>query len=200
MTKFVYSIEILGTIAFAISGAMVASRKKMDIFGVMVLGVTTAVGGGMIRDLILGINPPIMFINSSYVFVAVLTSILIFIIFFHLKKHIEKYNKQIDSILNIFDAIGLGAFVVAGVNTAISHGFEDFGFLVIFVGTLSGIGGGILRDIFAGRIPVVLRKRVYAIAAIVGAMTYYYTYAFIPYYVAMAFGIVVTIVDRKSFV
>lgn len=197
MTSFVYIIEIIGTIAFAVSGAMVGAEKKMDIFGVMVLGVTTAVGGGMLRDLMLGATPPAMFRDSSYVCVAVIASLIVFITMYLQKDLIKKHTKLIDSLLNIFDAIGLGIFVIAGVNTAAVNGFFHMAFLSIFVGVITGIGGGILRDIFAGRIPVVLHKRVYAVAAILGAAGYYYTRQyFVSNDVAMAVGITLTISIR----
>ena len=189
-------IEMIGTVAFACSGAMVAARKKMDVFGVIVLGVTTAVGGGMIRDLILGVNPPTMFVDSRYVCVAVLTAILVFILFYHVKDTVERYSKKIDIWLNIFDAIGVGVFVVAGVNTAANSGYEHMAFRSIFVGVLSGIGGGVLRDIFAGRVPVVLHKRVYAVAALLGSMSYYFARDYMPNNIAMGIGIASTLILR----
>lgn len=196
MTDFVFMIEIIGTIAFAISGAIVAVKKNMDIFGVIVLGVTTAVGGGMIRDILLGATPPAMFLNSSYVIVAVITSLLVFLFMYFLRAKFDRYSKKLDQCLNLFDSIGLGVFVVAGVNTAAQHGYGDLAFLSIFVGVLTGIGGGILRDILAGRIPVVLHKRVYAVAAIVGAMLYYYTSIPLGDNLAMLFGLFATLLIR----
>lgn len=169
MTNFVYLIEIIGTIAFAISGAIVAIEKNMDIFGVIVLGVTTAVGGGMIRDVLLENLPPMMFLNPIYVILAVLTSILVFLLMYLLKGKNNRYSKQMDHCLNVFDSVGLGVFVVSGVNTATNNGFSELAFLSIFVGVLTGVGGGILRDMLAGRVPVIFQKRVYAVAAIVGA-------------------------------
>lgn len=196
MEQLVFIIEIIGTIAFAVSGAMVAAKKRMDIFGVIVLGVTTAVGGGMCRDILLGITPPAMFTNSVYVTTAVISALIVFFSFYGKERVVAKYAKQIDTWLNIFDAVGLGIFVVAGVDTALNHGFGELAFLSIFVGTITGIGGGMLRDVLAGQIPVVLHKRVYAVAAILGAGTYYYLGQVMPNQFAMLIGIAATITLR----
>lgn len=165
--------EFVGTIAFAISGVITSIEKKLDIFGALVLGTVTAVGGGILRDIILGYLPPAAFRNPVYAITAFVTSLLVFVIAYFLgtkiKAHFDIYNQ----VINIFDSIGLAVFVVTGVNSAISCGFGENAFLTIFVATLTGIGGGALRDIMAGRVPVILRKRVYALAAIIGAIVYH---------------------------
>ncbi len=168
-----FPIEIIGTVAFASSGAMVAVRKKLDLFGIIVLGVITAVGGGMLRDLMIGAIPPNMFRNPVYVFTAFLTVLILFLLFrfrpFLLgSKYIESYEK----IMNVLDAIGLGAFTVIGVDAGVDAGYGDYHFLIIFLGVITGIGGGILRDIMAGETPFVLKKHVYACASISGACLY----------------------------
>lgn len=168
-----FPIEIVGTIAFASSGAMVAVRKKLDLFGIIVLGVITAVGGGMLRDLMIGSIPPNMFRNPVYVFTAFLTVLVLFFLFrrwpFLLgSKYIESYEK----VMNILDAIGLGAFTVIGIDTGVDAGYGEYHFLIIFLGVITGIGGGILRDIMAGETPYVLKKHVYACASISGACLY----------------------------
>ena len=169
-------IELIGIIAFAISGAMIALKKNFDLFGIIVLGVITAVGGGAIRDIILGIYPPVMFTNSIYVFTAFATSCFVFLAAMLVKKQYKKNRKMFMDIVNFFDAIGLGIFVVTGTNTALVNGHVDNAFLAIFVGVVTGIGGGMLRDILAGKIPFVLYKDVYASAAIVGSALYYYMF------------------------
>lgn len=172
-TKQLISIcEIIGIIAFAISGAMVAIEKELDIFGVIVLGVTTALGGGVIRDLILSINPPTMFVSSNYAALAALSSLVIFIFSYYNYKYIQKNRKFFDTALNVFDSVGLGVFVVLGINTAIYSGYSENNFLLMFIGVITGIGGGILRDIMVKDIPFVLRKRIYALAAILGGGVY----------------------------
>ena len=151
-------------------------RKKMDLLGVVVLGATTAVGGGMVRDVLLGNTPPSAFKNPIYMLWAIATSIIVF--FLYSKCHHIKWsnmNKQrFDFCLNLVDAFGLGIFAAMGVRTAIHSGYEDNAFLSIFVGVLTGVGGGTLRDIFANEVPSIFVKHIYAIAALSGAIVYYY--------------------------
>ncbi|WP_367567105.1 trimeric intracellular cation channel family protein [Lacrimispora sp.] len=168
-----FFVEVIGTIAFASSGAMVAIKKQLDLLGVVVLGVTTAVGGGMLRDIIIGNVPPALFKDPVYVMLAFATVLLLFAIVrmnqrFLDSRSIETYEK----VMNIFDAIGLGAFTVVGIDTAVLSGYGDYDFLVIFLGVITGVGGGILRDIMAGQTPYVLRKHIYACASIAGALLY----------------------------
>ena len=171
--KIFLAIELIGTVAFAVTGVITAIEKKFDIFGALVLGTVTAVGGGILRDLILGYTPPMAFRKSVYAITAVITSLAVFIIAYFFGKKIQKHYDVYSQIINIFDSIGLSVFVVGGVNSAISCGFEENMFLSIFVAALTGVGGGVLRDIMAGRVPKILRKRVYALAAIIGAIIYY---------------------------
>lgn len=171
--NILFAIEIIGTVAFAITGVITALEKKFDIFGALVLGTVTAVGGGIVRDLILGYTPPMAFRKSVYAITAVITSLAVFIIAYFFGKRIKKHFDVYSQIINIFDSIGLSVFVVGGVNSAISCGFGENMFLSIFVATLTGVGGGVMRDIMAGRVPKILRKRVYALAAIIGAIIYY---------------------------
>ena len=171
--NIIFIVEIIGTIAFASSCAMVAVRKRLDLFGIIVLGVITAVGGGMLRDLMIGNIPPNMFRNPVYVLAAFLTVLVLFLLFrcwpFLLgSRYIEGYEK----IMNILDAIGLGAFTVIGIDTGVEAGYGDYHFLIIFLGVITGIGGGILRDIMAGETPYVLKKHIYACASIAGACLY----------------------------
>lgn len=184
-----FFIEVIGTIAFASSGAMVAIKKQLDLLGVIVLGVTTAVGGGMLRDIIIGNVPPALFKDPIYVLLAFITVMLLFIIVRLNQKildgrSIETYEK----VMNIFDAIGLGAFTVIGIDTAVLSGYGDYHFLIIFLGVITGVGGGILRDIMAGQTPYVLRKHIYACASIVGAILYAWLLNYIDGNIAMLIG------------
>lgn len=177
MDTFILIIELLGTFAFAASGATTAIRYKLDIFGTVVLGCTTAVGGGCVRDLILGSIPPAMFLKPIYVTVAVITSVLVFCLFYFDASVRELQTLRSPGYLNFMnfiDALGLAIFVIVGCNGAFNMGYADNAFLVIFVGTLTGVGGGVIRDIFANKIPNLLRKKVYALAAIIGGILYYY--------------------------
>ena len=168
-----FLIEAIGTIAFASSGAMVAIRQRLDLLGVIVLGVTTAVGGGMLRDILLGNVPPSLFLNPVYVIMAFLTVLVIFCIVRMNQRILESRSiEAYEKVMNIFDAIGLGAFTVTGIDTAIAAGYKDFRFLSIFLGVLTGVGGGVLRDIMAGQTPFILKKHVYACASLAGALCY----------------------------
>lgn len=168
-----FVLEIAGVVAFAITGVITALEKKFDIFGALVLGVITSVGGGIVRDMILGYLPPAAFRDPVYAITAIIVSLAVFIIAYFLGARIKKHFDFYSQIINIFDSIGLSVFVIGGVNAAISCGHGDNMFLAVFVGTLTGVGGGVMRDIMAGKLPKILRKRVYALAAIIGAIIYY---------------------------
>lgn len=168
-----FAIELIGTAAFACSGGMVAIKKHLDLLGIVVLGVTTAVGGGMLRDLIIGIHPPTLFVKPVYVWVAFLSVLVLFVIvrFCHITMEILE-SEIYERVMNLLDAIGLGAFTVVGIDTAIEAGLGEYRFLMVFLGTITGVGGGILRDMMAGQTPAVLKKHVYACASIAGAVCY----------------------------
>lgn len=185
----VFVIEIIGTIAFALSGAMVGIKKKCDLFGVLMLGMTTAVCGGLLRDLILGITPPFMFENPVYVMTAFFSSACLFVWIksdkgFLTGKHMNFYKQ----ILNILDAVGLGAFTVIGINTACDAGYGDNAFLLIAVGMLTGVGGGLLRDVMAMETPAIFVKHIYAVASIAGAVLCVTLREFVPMGIAMIIG------------
>ena len=166
----IFAMEIIGSIAFASSGAMLGIRKEMDLFGVCVLGVTTAVGGGLVRDIILGITPPNMFQKPVYTIVALAVCLLLFAILYAKQKLLEnKIAIFYDRIMSLFDAIGLGIFTVVGINTAINAGYDQK-FLLVFVGVMTGVGGGLIRDMMARVQPYILTKHIYACASIAGAV------------------------------
>ena len=192
-----FPIEIIGTIAFASSGAMVAVRKKLDLFGIIVLGVITAVGGGMIRDLLIGSIPPTMFYHPVYVLTAFLTVLIMFLLFRFRPILLEsRYMDTYEKVMNILDAVGLGAFTVIGVDTGVNAGYGAYHFLIIFLGVITGIGGGILRDIMAGETPFVLKKHIYACASISGACLYVVLLQFTHADYAMMFGAFLVIAVR----
>ncbi len=192
-------IELIGIIAFAISGAIVAIKRNFDLFGIIVLGVITAVGGGAIRDIILGIIPPTMFKHSLYVFVAFITSCTVFVAAIVAAVKFKRNKEFFMDLVNFFDAIGLGVFAVTGTNTAIMAGYLHNPFLAIFVGVITGIGGGMLRDILAGRVPFVLYKDVYASAAIIGASLYYLLFINgVKASVSVTLTIIITILIRLT--
>ena len=137
-------LEIVGTIAFAVSGAFVAVKAKLDVFGVLIIGCITAVGGGITRDLLIGQTPPAIFSNLYVLLIAVLSSAAVFIIarVMH-RKFLVAYEK-IEPIQNVFDAFGLAAFSVMGTEIAFVHGLSDNFILAILLGVLTGVGGGVL--------------------------------------------------------
>lgn len=170
--KVFFIFEIIGTVAFAITGVITAIEKKLDIFGAVVLGTVTAVGGGMVRDILLGYLPPAAFRHPVYTVTAIATSLAVFIIAYFFGKRIKLHFNVYSQIINVFDAIGLAVFTVAGINGAAACGFGENSFLSIFVGMMTGVGGGVMRDIMAGGVPTILRKKVYALAAGIGALIY----------------------------
>lgn len=164
--------DLIGTIAFALSGATMGVKKKMDIFGVIVLGIVTALGGGLIRDIVLGYIPPAMFRNSTNALISTICSIILFI-FYYRKIHFINITwiRHFERLMLISDTIGLGAFTVTGINMALKVGY-DKKFLFLFVGVITGIGGGIIRDVLSREIPVVFESEIYAIASLIGAFVY----------------------------
>ncbi len=155
-------IEYIGTIAFAISGVRLAAAKEFDWFGAFVVGFVTALGGGTIRDLLLD-TTPFWMLEPGY-FVCVCTGLSIVIIF-------SKQLVRLDTPFFIFDTIGLTLFVVAGVEKTLSLGFPFW--VVIFMGTITGIAGGIIRDVLINEIPLVFRKEIYALACVFGGLVYW---------------------------
>ena len=193
----IFIMEIIGTIAFAISGALTGIQRKMDLFGINVLGITTAVGGGMVRDLILGVNPPAMFRNSTYAMTAIVTSTIVFLwVYFNKKTSPGKHAKMYDMLLLIGDTIGLGIFSVMGSYAAVKAGYSDNRFLTIFVGVMTGVGGGMIRDIMAGNTPYILVKHIYAVASLAGAAIFTLLLPYFPRLECMIAGAVVVMVIR----
>ena len=137
-------IEYIGTIAFAISGALIAIENKMDILGVVILGSTTAVGGGLFRDIIIGRTMPSMFANPSYVIVAAVTTLIVFLVMYFLKNTKVVESKIYKIGFNITDSLGLGVFVVVGATQTMEAGITNH-FMIIFCSVLTAVGGGILR-------------------------------------------------------
>ena len=163
-------IENVGIIAFAISGAVVAGRRDMDIFGINLLALVTATGGGLIRDIILNKIPPAMFVNPAYTIIALITANVAFLVMYLKKPMPRKVAPLYDSLLFWLDTLGLASFTVDGAFTVLHSEYSDNLFLAAFLGIVTGIGGGVIRDIFANIIPAILIKHVYAIACIAGAI------------------------------
>lgn len=194
MQLFVSALEMIGTVAFAASGALTAMRKKMDLLGVIVLGVVTAVGGGMIRDILLGILPPLAFRNPLAVIVAIAVSIILFIPW--VRHHLMHNQRLFDTVLLVMDSIGLGVFSVMGIWNALDFSPERSTFLLVFVGVMTGVGGGVLRDILAGNTPYIFVKHVYACASLLGATVCALLWRVVPNYVAMLTGMLCVLILR----
>lgn len=166
-----YMFDMIGTIAFAVSGALVGVARKMDIFGMAVLALATAIGGGIVRDVLLGYFPPNSLRNVVYVTVVLAVTVVVFLIYnSRYRKHAMGPRSRASYLLA--DALGLASFTVTGA----SAGFKLYPELPIFIvllGTITAVGGGIIRDMLAQRIPSVLKEDVYALPSIIGGIVYY---------------------------
>ena len=159
---FTTVIDYVGTFAFAISGIRLASAKRFDWFGAYVVGAATAIGGGTIRDIMLGYSPFWMY-QPSYLVVTGLA--LLFVICF------GRYVIRLNNTFFIFDAIGLGLFTVVGIEKSLDASFPMW--VAIIMGTLTGAAGGVIRDILINEVPLIFRKEIYAVACVAGGMIYW---------------------------
>ena len=161
----VYYLNILGTAIFAIGGSLAAARKGMDLFGVMVAAVLTAIGGGTLRDLCLGVHPVNWVTDSTGLVIAGICGVLTFTYV-----SLRQFNNIPFKHLNVADAFGLALFTVIGCDTAVNLGSNAL--IAVTMGMLTGSGGGIMRDVFSGEIPLFFRKEIYATACLVGGAAY----------------------------
>jgi uncharacterized membrane protein YeiH len=158
--SILYALDLIGTAAFAASGAWVAVRCRMDIFGVLVLGLVTAVGGGTLRDLLVGALPPFSLRDETYLYVAIVATLAVFVT--------RNRFQAMERPLLVLDAVGLGTFVVIGTTKALDF---DLGFLgAALMGVMTCTAGGVIRDILANQVPLILRKEVYASACLAGSL------------------------------
>jgi uncharacterized membrane protein YeiH len=152
-------LDLLGVFVFAVSGASLAIEKRLDLFGVLVLSAVTALGGGLLRDVLLGDTPPVALREPRYLVVAVAAGLIVFV-----------GASRLDHIaapVRVFDAAGLGLFVATGTAKALDAGLGAVP--AVTLGCLTGIGGGIARDVLVAEVPVVLRRELYAVPAVLGA-------------------------------
>lgn len=156
-------METLGTASFAISGALAALNKRLDVFGVLVLTFATAVGGGTIRDLLIG-NTPVAWMKDQQAIAVVFASYLITLFF-------RKYLQYFPRTLAIFDAIGLGFATVVGLQRGLDAGLSPS--ICVALGMITGCFGGVLRDVLLNEIPLVFRKDIYASASLLGGALYF---------------------------
>ena len=158
--SFVTAIDLLGTFAFAISGATAGVRKGLDLFGVLVLAFAAATAGGIVRDALLGATPPVALVDPSCFAVSAAAALITFYRF----ERIERLRNPVQ----LSDAVGLGLFAVLGTGKALAHGVGPLG--AVMLGVLSGVGGGIAREVLVVQIPGVLQRELYAVAALLGAL------------------------------
>lgn len=190
-------IELVAIGSYAASGCLVAIRKHMDYFGVCFLGVITSVGGGALRDIIIGRTPPVLFTNPIFVIMAfIVSNIVFFTMYFHVGVSVFREKNQLMGKIDFwFDTIGLAAFTADGVIVGLTLVENPTVFLTVALGVTTGIGGGILRDILAQQMSAVFVKHVYAVAAIAGALaiTVLWDIAGKTYSVIAGFAIIILI-------
>jgi len=187
----VFWLDILGTAVFAISGVLLAGKLRMDPFGVLVLGVVTAVGGGTIRDMALA-NGPVFWVQDPTDLVVAMVTCVLTLLLVRQPRRLPKW------ILPVLDAVGLAVFVGIGVNKALAAGTSPL--VAVCMGVIIGVGGGIIRDVLAREIPMILRTEVYATACIVGGIvhtTAFYTFG-MPLQQAMMLGMAITLGIRLA--
>ena len=165
-----FLLEIAGSAAFAVSGAMTGLRRKMDVFGVIILGLTTAVGGGVIRDCLLGATPPRVFSDPIYAVCAAAVSVVVFLP--PVRRWLGGHHARYDRVLLVMDSLGLGIFTAVGVTVTYEIIPDASPFLAVFIGVLTAVGGGVMRDIFADSTPYIFVKHIYAVASLGGAVLY----------------------------
>ena len=170
MNIWITILQLIGTVSFAVSGAMTAMRKGMDVLGVTVLGLTTAVGGGILRDVLLGRTPPAIFSDPLTVALAAASAILVFIP--SVRRMLLKTRRVYEWVMLLADSLGLGIFTVIGAQVACEALGHDSWFTIAFLGTITGVGGGVVRDVLAGDLPYIFRKHIYALASLAGALVW----------------------------
>ncbi|NVK41661.1 MAG: trimeric intracellular cation channel family protein [Oceanospirillaceae bacterium] len=161
---FVYFADLAGVAVFATSGALAAQGKRLDIFGVVILGIVTALGGGTLRDIVLDAHPLLWIANPLYLWVAILSSVAAFIL--------SRYTRYPRRMLLLLDALGLSLFAILGAQKAMAFGMPDT--IAVVMGMVTGVAGGMIRDILTGQVPLILQwnGEMYASCALAGALTY----------------------------
>jgi uncharacterized membrane protein YeiH len=162
-THFLYIIDILGTFSFAVSGAFLAMDKKLDPFGVLVLSFVTAIGGGTLRDIMIG-NLPVSWLQNETATIVIFSAAIVTMLF-------GRYLKHLTTTLFLFDALGLGLFTLIGLEFGIEKNFSIG--ICITLGTITACFGGVVRDVLLNNIPLLFRKEIYAMACIAGGLIYF---------------------------
>lgn len=178
MVEIVLNIlSAVGVVAFSVAGALVAIDHRVDMFGVVTLAVITSFGGGVTRDLLMGKLPPTLFTDPFYLLLAgvsVVTALIVFTVARVFQQKFVEKEKLIDRITNVFDAVAIGVFATTGAKTVMDFtGQPENAFLVLTLGSLTAVGGSIIRDVLIREVPFVLKKRIYVLAVLAGAGLYY---------------------------
>ena len=190
-----FIFEIIGVVAFSLSGALTAMKKEMDIFGACVLGMTTAIGGGILRDLILGVTPPAAFVHPLQAVLGLAIPALTYLPI--IQKFFARDEHRVQALsLMIADAVGLGVFTVVGVNACFQSLPNPNFFTAIFLGVITGVGGGVLRDVLSMNLPKIFVKHFYACASIAGAIVAFFVRIWFGSLIASIAGAAVVIALR----
>ncbi|EPC00451.1 hypothetical protein L861_14360 [Litchfieldella anticariensis FP35 = DSM 16096] len=190
MAGWIYFLDLVGVVVFALSGITLACRSRMDPFGMLVLASVTAIGGGTLRDVLLGVRPVFWVSDPTYLWVIIITVVLAIVAF----RHIHRISKRL---LPVLDAFGLALFTVIGTHKALALGYTSI--VAVLMGLLTGVAGGMIRDVLARRVPMVLRQEIYATASIAGGITFaVMTNLAIHPYIAITLAISITLAIRLS--
>jgi len=169
-------LDYLGTFAFGLSGGMVAVERKMDIVGILILSTLTGIGGGILRDVILGSTPPVAFLSHHYFLLLILSGFLVF--FFY------RRVKSFERLVVVVDALGLGVFTLIGMEKGLAYRLPFLN--VILMGIMTATFGGVLRDVLANRVPFILKREIYASACFAGGVLFLLTRDAFPQWVSYA--------------
>ncbi len=186
MNEIFLFIDYFGTLVFAISGVLIGVEKKFDFFGVIILAMVTAIGGGTLRDILIGITPVSWMKNELYL-ILIMSAVPVVYFF---KSTIQKWRKSVF----IFDTLGIGLFTVLGVQKTLAVGLSPA--VAAFMGVVSAVFGGILRDVLANEVPLIFRKEVYASACLAGALVFLISERYLPINVSIILAISVVILVR----
>lgn len=179
-------IDYLGTFVFAVSGVLAGTEKKFDLFGVFILGLVTAIGGGTLRDVLIGSTPVGWMNNEIYIYI--IASAIPFCYF--LKPYISKLKRS----FFLFDTIGIGLFTILGLEKTLSVGLSPL--IAVMMGIVSAVFGGVIRDVLSRDIPLIFRKEIYAFACLAGALVYLGTCLIVSTDIAMIISILSVIIIR----
>lgn len=164
-TNFLHIIDILGTFAFAVSGVFSAMERRLDPFGVLIIAFVTAIGGGTVRDMLVG-NFPVIWLRDEGTIRVILISAAATIL-------AGSYLKKLNTALFLFDALGLGLFTIIGIEVGLRYGLSAS--VCVALGTITACFGGVLRDVLLNKVPLIFQREIYALACIIGGVIYYFT-------------------------